>query len=49
MTEKTKPPPEETRPGKQRDDNIDDLGRRPDGAREEQPVEPPKQKPAPPR
>lgn len=33
------PTPEETRPGRQRDDNIDDLGRRQDGTRVEQSVD----------
>ena len=35
--EKPKPAPLETEPGKQKDDNIDDLGRKPDGSRQEQP------------
>ncbi len=33
-----RPAPLETGPGEQRDDNIDDLGRRPDGTEQEQPV-----------
>ena len=33
------PAPLETRPGKQRDDNIDDLGRHADGSVEDQPVD----------
>ncbi len=38
MTDKKpKPDPIETRPGKQMDDNIDDLGRKPDGTKLEQP------------
>ncbi len=36
-TEKPKPAPLETGPGEQKDDNIDDLGRKPDGSRQEQP------------
>ena len=32
------PAPLDTRRGKQKDDNIDDMGRRPDGRVEEQPV-----------
>ena len=35
--EKSKPAPLELEPGEQQDDNIDDLGRKPDGSREEQP------------
>ena len=35
--DKSKPAPLETEPGKQVDDNIDDLGRRPDGSKHEQP------------
>jgi hypothetical protein len=38
--QKSTPAPLETGPGEQRDDNIDDLGNRPDGSREEQPVDP---------
>jgi hypothetical protein len=41
MTDKNKPDPIENRPGKQMDDNIDDLGRRPDGTTQDQPVNPP--------
>jgi hypothetical protein len=33
----TKPAPLETEPGKQQDDNIDDLGRKQDGSRQDQP------------
>lgn len=36
-TNKSKPAPLETRPGEQQDDNIDDLGRKQDGSRQEQP------------
>jgi hypothetical protein len=36
-SEKSKPAPLETEPGKQNDDNIDDLGRKSDGSRQEQP------------
>lgn len=35
--EKPKPAPLETGPGEQKDDNIDDLGRKQDGSRQEQP------------
>lgn len=35
--DKPKPPPLETGTGKQHDDNIDDLGRKQDGSRQEQP------------
>ena len=35
--EKSKPAPLETEPGKQLDDNIDDLGRKQDGTKQEQP------------
>lgn len=38
MSEHTKPAPLENRPGKQKDDNIDDLGRRRDGQVEDQPT-----------
>lgn len=37
----TEPEPIENQPGKQMDDNIDDLGRRPDGTTQDQPVNPP--------
>ncbi|WIY54178.1 hypothetical protein O9Z70_06560 [Devosia sp. YIM 151766] len=37
--EKSKPTPLETDPGEQHDDNIDDLGRRPDGTEQDQPVD----------
>lgn len=36
--EKSTPAPLETGPGRQKDDNIDELGRRPDGKVQEQPV-----------
>lgn len=41
MVEKqnSKPTPTESRPGKQRDDNLDDMGRRPDGSEQDQPVD----------
>lgn len=35
--EKPKPAPLETEPGQQKDDNIDDLGRKQDGSKQEQP------------
>ena len=35
--EKAKPAPLETGPGQQKDDNIDDLGRKQDGSKLEQP------------
>ena len=38
--EKSTPAPLETDPGQQKDDNIDDLGRRDDGKEQDQPVEP---------
>lgn len=38
--EKSTPAPLETDRGEQRDDNIDDLGRRPDGTEQDQPVDP---------
>ena len=34
------PAPLETDPGEQQDDNIDDLGHRPDGAEQDQPTTP---------
>ena len=37
---KSKPAPLETGPGRQMDDNIDDLGRHRDGTVENQPVDP---------
>mgnify|MGYP000859068028 CR=1 FL=1 len=37
MADKSKPAPLETDTGEQKDDNIDDLGRKPDGSKEEQP------------
>lgn len=36
--EKSIPAPLETEPGTQKDDNIDDMGRRPDGTEQDQPV-----------
>ncbi|WP_165603133.1 hypothetical protein [Devosia elaeis] len=33
------PAPLETEPGTQKDDNIDDLGHRPDGTEQDQPVD----------
>lgn len=33
----SKPAPLETEPGTQQDDNIDDLGRKQDGTKQEQP------------
>jgi hypothetical protein len=39
---KEKPEPIENRPGKQMDDNIDDLGRKPDGTTLDQPTNGPK-------
>ncbi|SEQ58284.1 hypothetical protein SAMN05428969_3597 [Devosia sp. YR412] len=35
----SKPAPLETEPGEQQDDNIDDLGRKSGGGKQEQPVE----------
>ena len=43
--DKSKPAPTETGAGKQKDDNIDDLGRRPDGGEHDQPVKPEAPKP----
>lgn len=40
--EKSTPAPLETTPGKQQDDNIDDLGRKRGGATQEQPEADPK-------
>lgn len=37
-----KPAPLETDPGEQTDDNIDDLGRKEDGGRQDQPTKPSK-------
>lgn len=39
-TDKSKPAPLETGPGEQKDDNIDDLGRKLDGSKQEQPTKP---------
>lgn len=36
----SRPAPLETDPGEQNDDNIDDLGRRPDGGEQDQPTTP---------
>ncbi len=44
-TGKSRPAPTETGPGRQKDDNIDDLGRRPDGSEHDQPVKPEAPKP----
>lgn len=38
--EKSVPAPLETDPGEQQDDNIDDLGNKPDGSEQDQPVKP---------
>ncbi|SFC13435.1 MULTISPECIES: hypothetical protein [Devosia] len=38
--EKSKPAPLELEPGEQKDDNIDDMGRKPGGAKQDQPVKP---------
>ena len=35
--EQSKPAPLETGEGEQKDDNLDDLGRKPDGSRQDQP------------
>lgn len=40
--EQSKPAPLETDPGEQKDDNIDDLGRKSDGSRQDQPTKPTK-------
>lgn len=39
-TRTSRPAPLETDTGHQMDDNIDDMGRRPDGRQEDQPVRP---------
>jgi hypothetical protein len=39
-TRTSRPAPLETDPGHQMDDNIDDMGRRPGGKQEDQPVHP---------
>lgn len=44
--QKNESAPEKTEPGQQKDDNIDDLGRRPDGTRLDQPIDPGKPCPA---
>lgn len=44
--EKSKPAPLETGPGEQKDDNIDDLGNRPDGSEQDQPNDPGKSDPS---
>jgi hypothetical protein len=38
--EKSKPAPLELEPGEQKDDNIDDLGNKPDGSKQDQPIKP---------
>jgi hypothetical protein len=38
--EKSTPAPLETGPGQQQDDNIDDMGRRDDGKKQDQPTDP---------
>ncbi|WP_160297807.1 hypothetical protein [Devosia chinhatensis] len=35
--QESRPAPTETEPGQQRDDNLDDMGRRPDGSEQDQP------------
>lgn len=42
--DKSKPAPLETEEGKQNDDNIDDLGRKTDGSKQEQPGKAPPSK-----
>jgi hypothetical protein len=42
--DKSKPAPLETGDGEQKDDNLDDLGRKPDGSRQEQPGKAPPSK-----
>ena len=42
---KSKPAPLETEPGKQMDDNIDELGRKQDGSKQEQPGSPTERRP----
>jgi hypothetical protein len=37
-TERSTPAPLETDPGEQKDDNLDDLGHKPDGSKQDQPV-----------
>ncbi|HTO27176.1 MAG TPA: hypothetical protein VL017_01150 [Devosia sp.] len=41
---KSKPAPLETGPGEQKDDNIDDLGRKQDGSKQERPGKTPPSK-----
>lgn len=41
MSDKSKPAPLETGKGQQKDDNIDDLGRKSGGKRQDQPQTPP--------
>ena len=43
--EKSKPAPLELEPGEQQDDNIDDLGNKTDGSKQEQPGKTPPAKP----
>ena len=40
--EKSKPAPLELDPGEQKDDNIDDMGQKQDGSKQDQPVKTPK-------
>ncbi|UYO00059.1 MAG: hypothetical protein KIT02_02160 [Devosia sp.] len=44
-TDRSTPAPEETDPGEQKDDNIDDLGRKPDGSALDQPLDDEKDRP----
>ena len=46
-TAQKKPAPLETGSGDQKDDNLDDLGRRPDGSEEDQPVDAGREKKSP--
>ena len=41
--ERSTPAPLETDRGQQKDDNIDDLGHRPDGSEQDQPIHPERQ------
>ena len=38
--EKSRPAPSEIGPGAQKDDNIDDMGNKPAGSKQKQPVKP---------
>ncbi|HEY8577531.1 MAG TPA: hypothetical protein VIL88_14485 [Devosia sp.] len=40
--EQSKPAPLETEPGEQKDDNIDDLGNKSGGSKQDQPTQRPK-------